>query len=151
MSSSELSVMFAFFRSLRRPPELRERRGNLPITIGRGRNRAVKAGHMLQVRRHRTDGEVEVTTVHLEATRAYFGGRRLWFRCPRCDGRCRVLYGIRWIACRRCHRLRYPCQRETKEDQATRQMLKIVSGDRRGPGPRCVKVSEGLSTALCAA
>jgi hypothetical protein len=30
------------------------------------------------------------------------------------------------IACRRCHRLRYCSQRETKEDRATRAMLKIV-------------------------
>src|SRR5262245_35412741 len=50
---------------------------------------------------------VEVATVYLEATRMYFGGRRLWFRCPRCDGRSRVLYGTWRIACRRCHRLRY--------------------------------------------
>jgi len=81
---------------------------------------------MLQVSCHRSNGGVDVTTVYLEATRMYFGGRRLWFRCPRCDGRCRVLYGTWRIACRRCHRLRYLSQRETKEDRATRAMLKIV-------------------------
>jgi len=87
---------------------------------------SLTAHHRLQVRRHRSDGEVDVTIVCLEATRAPFGGQRLWFRCPRCDGRCRVLYGTRRIACRRCHRLRYLSQRETKEDRATRAMLKIV-------------------------
>src|SRR5262245_47790225 len=50
---------------------------------------SLTAHHRLQVRRHRSDGEVDVTIVCLEATRAPFGGQRLWFRCPRCDGRCR--------------------------------------------------------------
>src|SRR5262252_3890219 len=84
---------------------------------------SLTADHRLQIKCHRRDGEVDVTTVYLEATRMYFGGRRLWFRCPRCDGRCRVLYGTWRIACRRCHRLRYLSQRETKEDRATRAML----------------------------
>jgi len=87
---------------------------------------SLTADHRLQIKCHRRDGEVDVTTVYLEATRTYFGGRRLWFRCPRCEGRCRVLYGTRLIACRRCHRLRYCSQRETKEDRAMRAMLKIV-------------------------
>jgi hypothetical protein len=85
------------------------------------------ARHTLQIRYYNAaDEQVQVTTVYLESTRMYFGGRRLWFRCPRCEGRCRVLYGTWRIACRRCHRLRDCSQRETKEDRATRAMLKIV-------------------------
>jgi hypothetical protein len=72
------------------------------------------------------DAPVEAATIYLESTGMHFGGRRLWFRCPRCDRRCRVLYGTWRIACRRCHRLRYLSQRETREDRATRAMLKIV-------------------------
>jgi len=87
---------------------------------------SLTASHKLQIKRQRNDGEIDVTTVHLEAERIWFGGKRLWFRCPGCEGRCRVLYGTRRIACRRCHRLRYLSQRETKEDRATRAMLKIV-------------------------
>ena len=88
---------------------------------------SLTAGHRLQVSCQRNDGEkVDVANVYLESTRMYFGGRRLWFRCPRCDNRCRVLYGTWRIACLRCHRLRYCSQRETKKDRATRQMLKIV-------------------------
>src|SRR6516165_10693641 len=88
---------------------------------------SLTAGHRLQISCQRNDGEkVDVANVYLETTRMYFGGRRLWFKCPRCDNRCRVLYGTWRIACLRCHRLRYLSQRETKEDRATRQMLKIV-------------------------
>src|SRR5262245_1290156 len=83
--------------------------------------------HTLKVQCRRANCErVEVATIYLESTPMYFGGRRLWFRCPRCDGRCRVLYGTWRFACGRCHRLRYCSQKETKEDRATRAMLKIV-------------------------
>jgi hypothetical protein len=38
---------------------------------------SLTAGHVLQVRCQRSNGEkVEVTNVHLEATRMFFGGRR---------------------------------------------------------------------------
>src|SRR5215467_7573713 len=88
---------------------------------------SLTAGHNLKVSCQGNDGEkVDVANVYLESTRMYFGGRRLWFRCPRCDGRCRVLYGTWRIACRRCHKLRYCSQRETEEDRATRAMMKIV-------------------------
>src|SRR5262245_54808739 len=87
---------------------------------------SLTVGHMLQVRCHRSNGQVDVTTVCLEATRTYFGGRRLWFRCPRCDGRCRVLYGTWRIACRRCYRLRYTTQKETRSGRANLAMFKIV-------------------------
>jgi hypothetical protein len=91
---------------------------------------SLTAGHMLQIKitsQRGDDGEqVQVTTVCLEATRMHFGGRRLWFRCPRCERRCRVIYGTWRIAYQRCHRLWYCSQRETKEDRATRAMLKIV-------------------------
>jgi hypothetical protein len=52
------------------------------------------ARHTLQIKYYNTaDEQVQLTTVYLESMRMYFGGRRLWFRCPRCEGRCRVLYG----------------------------------------------------------
>ena len=38
------------------------RRDEPPLTVS----------HMLEVRRHRNAGEIDVTTVHLEATRIYF-------------------------------------------------------------------------------
>ena len=69
---------------------------------------------------------VEIASIYLESTPMHFGGRRLWFRCPRCDGRCRVLFGTWRIACRRCHRLRYASQRETRSGRANLGMMKIV-------------------------
>src|SRR5215467_1165984 len=73
--------------------------------------------HALKVHAQRGNGErVEVATVYLESTSMYFGGQRLGFRCPRCNGRCRILFGTWRIACRRCHKLRYASQKETKED-----------------------------------
>jgi len=36
------------------------------------------------------------------------------------------LFATRRIACRRCHSLRYATQKETREDRATRAMMKIV-------------------------
>jgi hypothetical protein len=87
---------------------------------------SLTSGHALEVRRHCSDGTKVAAKVYLETTPMHFGGRRLWFHSPRCDGRCRVLYGTLRPACGRCHRLRYCSQRETKEDRATRAMLKIV-------------------------
>jgi hypothetical protein len=90
-----------------------------------GRDEQLTVRHALKVIRN--NGErAEVTTVYLESTRLYFGGWRLWFRCPRCEGRCRVLYGTWRIACRRCHRLRYLSQRETRTGRANLGMMKIV-------------------------
>ena len=36
-----------------------------------------------------------------------FGGRRQWFRCPKCARTCRILYGGSRFRCRRCYRLSY--------------------------------------------
>ena len=55
-----------------------------------------------------------------------FGGRRQWFRCPKCGRRCRILYGDSRFRCRRCHRLSYSSQAESRADRATRAMFKIV-------------------------
>jgi hypothetical protein len=113
------------WRASRRP--LAETMRRIDLATLRRDEPSLTASHKLQVECHRRDGEVVVTIVYLiEEKRTYFGGRRLWFRCPRCDNRCRVLYGTWRIACLRCHRLRYLSQRETKENRATRQMLKIV-------------------------
>ena len=55
-----------------------------------------------------------------------FGGERVWFRCPRCDWRVRILYAPPKFLCRHCHRLFYTSQSEGKADRATRGMMKIV-------------------------
>jgi hypothetical protein len=55
-----------------------------------------------------------------------FGGRRQWFCCLKCSRRCRILYGGSRFRCRRCYRLSYGSQAETRADRATRAMFKIV-------------------------
>ncbi len=65
-------------------------------------------------------------TVRLVAMKTRFGGERLWFSCPGCLTRCRVLFGGARFRCRRCHGVRYRSQGETRADRATRGMFKIV-------------------------
>ena len=59
-------------------------------------------------------------------TKTRFGGPRRWFRCPGCARLSRVLFGDTRFRCRKCHRLRYGSQAETKADRANRGMWKIV-------------------------
>jgi hypothetical protein len=65
-------------------------------------------------------------TVGLAWTKTRFGGERLWFSCPGCARRCRVLFGGSRFRCRRCHGLRYSSQAETRTDRANRGMWKVV-------------------------
>jgi hypothetical protein len=65
-------------------------------------------------------------TVSLLHTPLHFGGWSVWFCCPSCGRRCRVLYGSWRIACRHCHRLRYLSQRETPSGRANLGMLKVA-------------------------
>lgn len=70
----------------------------------------------------------------LVATRPYFGGVRLWFRCPRsgCGRRCSILYrasdtNARAFACRRCYRLDYPTQRMSRAERLSNRAAKRLS------------------------
>lgn len=57
--------------------------------------------------------------VKLEWTTTAIPGQRPWFTCPCCDRRCLILYRP-WeardalFACRKCHALTYPSQRQTR-------------------------------------
>lgn len=47
-------------------------------------------------------------SVRLETTQPHWGGKRWWFRCPRCDRRVSKLYlRGRYFRCRNCHSLTY--------------------------------------------
>ena len=62
----------------------------------------------------------------------------MWFRCPsiRCGRRAAILYlGSRYFACRRCYRLAYQSQSETRWDRAQRAANKVAGRlieDRKG-------------------
>lgn len=82
--------------------------------------------------------------VPLDWTDCHLGGVRPWFRCPvvGCRRRVAVLYGGRVFACRKCHRLAYPSQREDASDRAARRADKIRerlgwdAGILNGPGSK---------------
>lgn len=65
--------------------------------------------------------------VYLEYTACNYGGRRAWFRCPAagCGRRVAKLYGGAVFACRHCHDLAYPCQREQELDRLIRKLDKL--------------------------
>lgn len=76
--------------------------------------------------RHRSGGgewKDEHYSVRLEWSSCTYGGQRAWFLCPAagCGRRVALIYGGGIFACRHCHRLAYPCQRETADDRAARR------------------------------
>ena len=85
-------------------------------------------GLKLMYRTQRADGEwLDIDElVPFVLTPMRFGGERRWFQCPSCARKCRVLFGGRRFRCRRCHRVRYASQSETRLDRAHRGMFKIV-------------------------
>ena len=65
-------------------------------------------------------------TIYIERTPCHFGGSRPWFTCTRCLGRAGVLVcSGRLFVCRKCCRLPYASQMESKSDGASRRIRKI--------------------------
>lgn len=61
-----------------------------------------------------------------------FGGQRVWFCCPGCQRRCRVVYGGARFRCRNCHGLRYNSQYEPsyqRQLDMADKLRKRVGGD----------------------
>lgn len=59
------------------------------------------------------------------STATQFGGKRVWFACPSCQKRCRIIYGGCYFRCRRCHGLRYESQYEDAISRAASQRHKL--------------------------
>ena len=81
---------------------------------------------VLLIYRHRSgsgDWKDEHYPVYLDWTLCHMGGKRPWFRCPTsaCSKRVAILYGGAIFACRKCHKLAYPSQRENLGDRAGRK------------------------------
>lgn len=90
----------------------------------------VETGRVYLNYRHRSGGgewKDENYPVWLDWTPCNLGGQRPWFRCPArgCGRRVAILYGGGIFACRHCHRLAYPSQRETWGDRAARRADRI--------------------------
>ncbi|MDO6587135.1 hypothetical protein Q4543_16630 [Salipiger sp. 1_MG-2023] len=90
----------------------------------------VETSQLRLIYRTRTDGgdwsEMDYS-VQLDATPCHLGGERHWFLCPArdCGRRVALLYGGAVFACRSCHRLAYPSQREDASDRLARRAGKI--------------------------
>jgi len=70
----------------------------------------------------------QTCTIKLLWTRCNLGGVRPWFRCPgaSCNRRVARLYCVDGrFACRNCHQLMYPSQREAGYDRAARRANRI--------------------------
>ncbi len=80
-------------------------------------------------RRDREAGESQAQCypIQLDTTPCHMGGERHWFLCPArgCGRRVAILYGGSVFACRHCHRLAYPSQREKPWDRAARRATRI--------------------------
>ena len=65
--------------------------------------------------------------VWLDWTYCNYGNWRAWLLCPGkgCGRRVAILYGGAIFACRYCHKLAYPCQRETALDRVARRANRI--------------------------
>lgn len=69
----------------------------------------------------------ECLAICLTHTPCHLGGERPWFLCPAlgCGKRVAILYGAGIFACRSCHRLAYPSQREDHYRRAARKAERI--------------------------
>ncbi|MGZ4954397.1 MAG: hypothetical protein ACXV8Q_04720 [Methylobacter sp.] len=76
--------------------------------------------------RYTMDGKPVEHTVYLMQTDCHYGGVRHWFRCEYCQGRVGVLYlSGGQCACRKCFKLAYKSEQETKHDRLFRKAGKI--------------------------
>lgn len=64
-----------------------------------------------ELKRMVLESQIEAMSLTIELTTSVtgFGGERLWFKCPKCERRCGVLYKDinGYIACRKCAQVKY--------------------------------------------
>ena len=68
--------------------------------------------------------------VWIDRTPCNYGGTRPWFRCPRCQRICAVIYGVASdgrFGCRHCMRLAYSSEAEDHMDRLWRKQRKLES------------------------
>ena len=75
--------------------------------------------------RYRVSGQEwgDVTQeIAFDETQCNYGNIRKWFVCPGCHRRCALLYsGGKYFLCRKCYKLPYKSQRQTKIDRLISQ------------------------------
>lgn len=88
-------------------------------------------GRVILAHRHRRhdggESQTQCYPVQIDTTACHMGGERPWFLCPvqGCGRRVGILYGGPVFACRHCHRLTYPSQRERPWERAARRANRI--------------------------
>lgn len=81
---------------------------------------------------YEVSGSLVQETVELHRVACGFGGTRVMMMCPGCKGRCSVMFFVaRFFRCRRCHRLAYGSQSESKLGRLAIKRFKILG--RLGP------------------
>jgi hypothetical protein len=103
--------------------------------------------HTLPFRAPHT-GTIITARVVLAFTDQRFGGRRIWWTCPECSDRVRLLFGGRShisqpysIACAKCQRIAYASSLEGPTRRWLRQLLKIEQ--KLGGDPRRIEPPKG--------
>jgi hypothetical protein len=93
-------------------------------------------------------GAVVSIRVPLVFTDQRFGGRRIWWTCPECSDRVRLLFGGRShisqpyrIACAKCQRIAYASSLEGPSRRWLRQLRKVEQ--KLGGDPRTIEPTKG--------
>lgn len=104
----------------------------------------------------------------LEWRPCHFGGYRPYFQCPRCAGRCCILYkyrlegkGVDNYGCQKCLCMVHPVENEGKLERAMRRSNKAYSRQRHNTSqpegkplwmrwPTWRRLSEGIATTVMA-
>ena len=116
---------YAFYTELSEPVKFRSSRGEQTGSICY----RMEADRMVLNYRHKPPGgewEPVEQVISFDRTPCNYGGRRTWFRCPRCGKRVAVLYGAgKYFFCRHCYDLTYASQQEGRVDRLMRKAWKI--------------------------
>jgi hypothetical protein len=123
-----------------------------------GRESTQQARLLLGVadRRHLQSLGEDSIVIRLLITAQPFGGRRVWFACPRanCRRRCSVVYrplelGSRAFACQRCTQFRYVTQclneayrYERRAERVMKKLVRLPDGTLRRPRGMSVRTYE---------
>lgn len=110
------------------------RAGHIHWQSGAGITFFVLPGQGVQLAYQHKGIEIDPYLLPVVWTQPHYGGRRPWWLCPSCRRRCRVVYGDRYFACRRCQKLAYPSQNATDLDALYSAANKRIRAIRRRLG-----------------
>ncbi len=110
LTSAYPALRASLFQKVNLPEEFK------PATLSKGGRilasmSVARRGLSLAYRVTDGGGSLDVNEfINFDWTFPQYGGRRVWFLCPRCGRRRGVLYMGRRVVCRECLNLAYPCE-----------------------------------------